>query len=182
MLKKVLAILFTAILVMGLGSPALASENADVAKGLQLIEQTNKEIDKKIEKAVAKADNLQAEYLYEQKKIKERNDEFQKDIEEATLELMAAEEKDAKKLEDKIKKLNEKLYEQSKIYEEKTQKYTKELEKVISNVYNETLEMSAETIKKAEQYGVIAECEWKLVRFADKWVWIDPVRVVKLKN
>lgn len=233
MLKKVLAILFTAILVMGLGSPAFAAEDADIAKGLQLIEKTNKEIDKKIEKAVAKADQLQAEYLYDvrkieegdkvvklkaekekteaeldenkqdagkvkklneklaeiekklaeqQGKIQEKMNEIQRDIEEATLELMDAEGKDAKKLEEKIKKLNEKLNKRSEMYAEKTQRYTEKLEAIIKDVYDETLQMSAETIEKAEKYGVIAECEWKLVRFADQWVWIDPVRVVKFSK
>ncbi|WP_246944173.1 hypothetical protein [Bacillus pinisoli] len=63
---------------------------------------------------------------------------------------------------------------------EVTLKFTEELDKVITDVYNETIKMSNEVIKKAAEKGVIAECSWKLVRFADRWVWIDPVRVIKI--
>ncbi|WP_059171714.1 hypothetical protein [Bacillus sp. FJAT-27445] len=140
MLKKVLSIFFTAVLVLGLGSPAFANEGKDVAKALSLIEKTNMEISEKVEKAVEKADKLQAEHLQEIKKI-EGNTAMQ-----------------------------EKL----------TKKYNEKLDKIIADVYEETLKMSQKAITKAAEYGVIAECSWVLVRFADREVWIDPVRVVKI--
>ncbi|SFB02454.1 MULTISPECIES: hypothetical protein [unclassified Bacillus (in: firmicutes)] len=231
-MKKLLSLLFSATLVLGLTSPAFAAtEDDDVAKVLELIEKTNREIDKKIEKAVEEADMLQTNYLNEVRKIEEgdkfiklkderekvltelngaKNDhnkeeklreqllkldakleeervkieseilEVQQEIEEVTAELILAEGKDTKKLEEKISRLTEKLNKRSEKYQEKTQKYTTALGKIITNIYNETLEMSAKTIEKAAEKGVIAECSWKLVRFADRWVWIDPVRVVKL--
>ncbi|WP_053368505.1 hypothetical protein [Bacillus sp. FJAT-27245] len=141
MLKKVLSILFTAILVLGLGSPAFANEDKDVAKALSLIEKTNQEISEKVDKAVIKADKLQAEYLEEMRKIGESNNE-----------------------------LREKL----------ANKYNEQLDKIIADVYEETLKMSGKTIAKAAEYGVIAECDWVEVRFADRYVLIDPLRIVKL--
>lgn len=229
-MKKILSILFTAALFLGMGSPALASSNEDKQKALEVIEKTNREIDKKIEKAVKKADELQAEFLLDiqkieegdkvvklkeekdkalkelekasneekkEKKLEEKiakleaqileqqtkiNDkiaEIELEIEEITLQLTSRE-KDTKKLDDKINKLKDKLDKRQEKLLEKTERYTKELQKVIDNVYNETFEMSAEAIKKAAEKGIIAECSWTLVRFADQWVWIDPVRVVKM--
>lgn len=143
MLKKVLSILFMAVLVMGLGSPAFANEDKDVAKALSLIEKTNKEISEKVDKAVVKADQLQSEYKEEVGKLPEGSTEM---------------------------------------YNKLTQKYNEKLDKIISDVYEETLKMSQKTITKAAEYGVEAECSWVEVRFADRKVWIDPVRVVGLKK
>lgn len=229
-MKKIVSILFSAALFLGVVSPALAAKDEDVQKALEMIEKTNKEIDKKIEKAVKKADELQVEYLTEvrkieegdkvfklkeekekalkelekatkeekkekkleekiakieaqiaeqQAKIEEKINEIQLDIEELTAQI-ASGDKNAEKLNKKLSKLEEKLDKRQEKLLEKTERYTKELQKVIDNVYNETLEMSAEVIKKAADKGVIAECSWTLVRFADQWVWIDPVRVVKM--
>ncbi|MGU3472327.1 hypothetical protein ACLBWT_14420 [Paenibacillus sp. D51F] len=228
-MKKVLSILFSAALFLGVGSQAFAAEKVDVQQAMKLIEKTNKEIDEKINSSVKKADKLQADYLLEVRKIEEgdqvvklkkdkekvltdlaaaQNDvkkqeelnkklakitaeleneqtkidneitDINQDIMDATFQLVTAEDKDSKKIEEKISKLNKKLNERSEKYQEKTQKFTSELEKIITEVYDETLKMSAETIKKAAELGVQAECSWKLVRFADKWVWIDPIRVV----
>ncbi|WP_409272690.1 hypothetical protein V1499_22330 [Neobacillus sp. SCS-31] len=141
MLQKVLSIFFTAVLILGLGSPAFANEEKDVAKAVSLIEKTNIEIYEKVEKAVEKADKLQAQYLVDIGKLQEGNTET---------------------------------------HEKLTQKYNEKLDKIISDIYKETLKMSDKTIAKAAEYGVIAECSWVLVRFADREVWIDPVRVVKI--
>ncbi|TFE00178.1 hypothetical protein [Jeotgalibacillus sp. R-1-5s-1] len=66
----------------------------------------------------------------------------------------------------------------SKEYADLTEKYNKKLDKVVDKVYNKTLEMTAAAIEKAAELGVVAECEWILVRFGDRDVWIDPIRVV----
>jgi Skp family chaperone for outer membrane proteins len=153
-MKKIFAILLSLTLLLGISSPAFAAEHDDVEKALQLIEKTNREIDEKIAKAVAEADKLYAEYLNDIKKLKEGD----RVVSELT----------------KVK--NDK---QEK-YDELTQNFNEKLDKIIENVYNETLAMSAKTIEKAAQSGVIAECSWTLVRFANRWVWIDPVRVVKV--
>ena len=70
-MKKVLSIVFSATLFLGVGSPAFAAEKDNVGKVLELIEKTNQEIDKKIEKAVEKADDLQSDYLEDVRKIEE---------------------------------------------------------------------------------------------------------------
>lgn len=62
--------------------------------------------------------------------------------------------------------------------QELTNQYAKDLDKIISKVYKETLTLSQKTIKKAEKLGVIAECSWVLVPFADRMEWIDPIRIV----
>lgn len=229
-MKKLLSILFSTTLILTLGSPAFADEDKNVAKALDLIEKTNRDIDQKIEKAVEKADSLQTDYIADIRKIEEgdkliklknerekalsdleavKNDrskeeklqekvfmlnakineeqlrvdsklyEIHQDIDEATAQLVPANDKDAIKLEEKISKLTNKLDERSEKYQEKTERFTSDLQKVIKDVYNETLQLSANTIKKAAENGVIAECSWKLVRFADKWVYIDPIRIVK---
>ncbi|MCM3764194.1 hypothetical protein [Neobacillus niacini] len=227
-MKKVLAILFSAAVFLGIASPAFAAED-DYQKGIELIEKTNKEIDKKIEEAVGKADRLQADYLLDIRKIEEgdkivklkgekekalsdlevaKNDikkqnelhkklaeinakldeqqakinskitEINQEIDKITGQLLSGDGKDVQKLEEKINKLNQNLDEKSAKSEEKTKRFTKELDKVITGVFEETLIMSNETIKKAAKKGVQAECSWQLVRFADKWVWIDPIRIV----
>lgn len=229
MMKKVLSLLFSAAVLLGLGTPAFAAEEEDVQKALEIIRKTNKEIDEEIEKAVKKADALQVAYLLDIRKIEEgdkvvklseekekilidleysKNDikkqtdlnnklvqvreelrseqlkvngkvtEINQEITEVTEQLVVLEDGDTRKLEEKINKLNEKLNAKSEKSQEKTQRFTKDLEKVITDIYSETLEMSANAIEKAAKKGVKAECSWKLVRFADKWVWIDPIRVV----
>lgn len=227
-MKKVLSILFSAAVFLGIASPAFAAGD-DYQKGIEIIEKANKEIDKKIEEAVTKADKLQADYLLdirkieegdqivklknenekalsdleaaknnvkkqeelnkklaeintkleeEQAKINSKITELNEEINKATGQLFSGDGKDVQKLEEKIDKLNQKLNEKSAKYDEKTKRFTKDLDKAISDVYEETLKMSNDTIKKAAKKGVQAECSWKLVRFADKWVWIDPIRIV----
>lgn len=228
-MKKALSILFSAAIFLGVASPAFAAEENDAQKAIQLIENTNLEIDKKIEDAVNKADKLQADYLLDIRKIEEgdqvvklkgdrekvisdlaaaKNDvkkqeelsnklaeinaklieqqakidskmlDVKQDIDEAIPQLVSDKDKDTKMIEEKIDKLKNKLNEKSDKAQEKTDRFSKDLEKVISDIYEETLKMSAETIKKAAEKGVQAECSWKLVHFAGKWVWIDPIKIV----
>ncbi|MGD6830964.1 hypothetical protein ACQCT5_02285 [Sutcliffiella halmapala] len=151
-MKKIMALIFTAILMLGISSPVIASEVKDIAKALEMIEQTNLEIEKKIEKGVTKADKLHAAYLMDLQRLEE--DE----------------------------KLENDLAKRTELKEKIEAKYEKKLDKIIAKVYDETLEMSALTIQKAADLGVEAECSWVLVRFADRYVWIDPVRVVGLKK
>ncbi len=227
--KKWISILLMLILLGGFASPSFAASDKEVAEALKMIEKTNNEIDKKIEKAVEKADQLQEDYLIdlrkiaesgkifdlkkekttvlselkelkqndknalkleeklvkldnqiaeEQIKISKEMDEMELEISILTDKMIIAEDKDAKKLAKKLVKLMDELNTKSIQYEEKTVKYTTELAEIIQDIYDETLKMSNETIQKAAEKGVEAECSWKLVRFADQWVWIDPIRVV----
>lgn len=231
MRRLLVLLLVSSVLLLGFGTSVSAASDTEKVKALELIEKTNREIDKEIEKAMEKADKLQAGYIQDVKvieegkevvklqdekkkltaelyihkhdekkiakleeeiikveeklakekaKIEKKISEIQATIQEVTISLTLAEDKDSKKLNDKLEKLTKKLNERIEKSEEKTEKYTNDLESVITEVYNKTLEMSAVTIAKVAEVGIIAECSWKLVRFADRWVWIDPVRVVKL--
>ncbi|WP_227394933.1 hypothetical protein [Jeotgalibacillus aurantiacus] len=66
----------------------------------------------------------------------------------------------------------------SEEYIKLTEKYNKQLDQIVDKVYNKTFDMTADAIEKAAELGVEAECEWILVRFGDRDVWIDPIRVV----
>ncbi|KAA0955175.1 hypothetical protein FQ085_15995 [Planococcus sp. ANT_H30] len=229
MMKKFVSMSLMLVLLTGVASPAFATSDKDYEEAIRMIEKTNLEIDKKIEKAVTEADELQAEYLldireieeggkifdiqkeknkilsemeeskndvnkqqkYEEKllkleaklgeeqaKIEKEMKEISAEIEELTKIMILTEEKDSSKLNKQVNKLNEKLNKKSIKHAEITAEYTEDLNEVITKIYDVTLKMSAETIAKAASKGVEAECSWKLVRFADQWVWIDPIRVV----
>ncbi|MBN8210175.1 hypothetical protein JI666_15595 [Bacillus sp. NTK071] len=229
-MKKLLSTLFALILSFSFGTGAFASgHSSNHQKVLEDIEETNLDINKKIEKAVEDADQLQAEYLQDVREVEEGKDivklkdekekvleevkqagrderkreraieklekldakmsekaskleekmvSIQGELDELTMQLTSPEGKDKKKLDKKVAKLKEKMSESSIELEEITNKYTEDLNKLITKVYDETLEMSTKTIEKASEEGVQAECSWTLVRFADRWVWIDPVKVV----
>ncbi|OZM56656.1 hypothetical protein CIB95_10550 [Lottiidibacillus patelloidae] len=135
-MKKILVVMFSVLLMFTASNTAFAGEVSNYQLALQLIDQTNQDIDNKINKGVEKADKLQQEYL------------------------------------EAIKTANE-----SEI-EELTAKYENELTKIIEGVFYETLKMSTKTIGEAYDLGVLAECSWKLVRFADREVLIDPITVI----
>ena len=59
-----------------------------------------------------------------------------------------------------------------------TNTYNEQLDKIIAEVYDVTLQTSNDAIAEAAEYGIEAECSWVLVEFADRSVWIDPIRVV----
>lgn len=228
-MNKFLASMLTVTLFLGLGTTALAAEDNNYEKGIQIIEKANLEIDEKIGKAVQEADRLQAGYLAEIRKIEEGKEtvklqeelektnselakarkegkdiekytekilqielalafhekrindkiaQLEEDIAEFKLSLETADGKDVKKLEGKVEKLNKQLAAKTEKAEEKTERYIEELDKIIEKVFNETLQMSEEAIKKAAKEGVIAECSWKLVQFGHKLVWIDPIRII----
>ena len=59
-----------------------------------------------------------------------------------------------------------------------TNTYNEQLDKIIKEVYDVTLQTSNDAIAEAAEYGIEAECSWVLVEFADRSVWIDPIKVV----
>ena len=59
-----------------------------------------------------------------------------------------------------------------------TNTYNEQLDKIIAEVYDVTLQTSNDAIAEAAEYGIEAECSWVLVEFADRSVWIDPIRVI----
>lgn len=60
---------------------------------------------------------------------------------------------------------------------EREAEYRKVLNEIITNLYNETLKISNDTINLVAKLGVKAECTWVLVQLADQSVWIDPIAV-----
>ncbi|MFC6040555.1 hypothetical protein ACFPYN_14100 [Paenisporosarcina macmurdoensis] len=150
-MKKIFTILLTVSLFLGLSTSVFASSNEDYTKGIQLIELANLSIDEMIAQGVAEADELQGNFLIELGKV------------EAMLE-SATDDKQVAKLNEEKGKLNT--------------KYNEKLDEIIERVYEETLQLSNETLAKAAEYGVMAECSWVLVEFADRSVLIDPLRIV----
>ncbi|WP_335869498.1 hypothetical protein [Bacillus sp. 2205SS5-2] len=132
----------------------------------------------KVDKLHKKLAEIESDIEKEQERTSEKVKKIQKELSDLTVELAAENEKDYEKTTKKIDNLKDKLKKVSSYHEEITNKYTEDLEKIISKVYDETLEMSLETIEEAAEAGVIAECSWTLVRFADRWVWIDPIKIV----
>ena len=59
-----------------------------------------------------------------------------------------------------------------------TNTYNDQLDKIIQEVYDVTLQTSNDAIAEAAEYGIAAVCSWVLVEFADRSVWIDPIKIV----
>ena len=59
-----------------------------------------------------------------------------------------------------------------------TNTYNEQLDNIITEVYDLTLQTSNDAIAEAAKYGIEAECSWVLVEFADRSVWIDPIKIV----
>ncbi|MCA0984226.1 hypothetical protein LCL89_09235 [Halobacillus yeomjeoni] len=228
-MKKLMVIMLLVGVVFGSATPVIADIDEDRVKALKDIEETNMEINEKIQKAVDKSNGMKAEYLQKVREIREENEIYQlrdalketakkiekgtnkheqmdrliekeqrlrskleekmdelsydflnmeKIMDEVTSELLVADEEERKNLHDRVNTLYDSLNETSKMELEETLEYTEDLEKVIQDVYDETLKMSNETIKKAAEKGVYAEQSWRWVQFGDRMVWIDPVRVI----
>jgi hypothetical protein len=81
-MKKLLSILFSVSLVLGLGTATLADGPVDKEKqkAYKLIEKTNKEITNKIDKAVKEADKLQAKYFKDVQKLKKKEGAAEGDL------------------------------------------------------------------------------------------------------
>ncbi|WP_433944619.1 hypothetical protein [Paenibacillus sp. SN-8-1] len=103
---------------------------------------------------------------------------IKQDIDQVTTQLINPDIKDAGIAAARIKQLGDKLNQRSGDYEELTNKYTDDLNKIITDVYDTTYELATNAINKAAEQGIVVERYWKLVRFADREVWIDPVWVV----
>ncbi|NMH69379.1 hypothetical protein HF072_11390 [Bacillus sp. RO3] len=185
-MKKIVSLIVMMMVYFSFGTSVVgASDDGDYQEVLEEIEKTNQEIDKKVKEAVEKADELNRKFLAVVRGLEEGKEiqNLKKDKEEAEKELkLSSDEKKVSKLKDKVSqldaKITKKLKERSDKLEKITAEYNEELDDIIHKVYEETLEMSQEMIEEAKEEGVMAECSWKHVRFADRWVWIDPIRVV----
>jgi malonyl CoA-acyl carrier protein transacylase len=163
----------------GLSTNAHAASEADIEKALEIIDAANAEMDHIIETGVQDADNLWAIYLEELEGMKNELANLDQQIAEVELSLTNSTEATQQE------ELNELLavlqLEKASLVErmdERTARFDQEVDEIISYVFDITLQMTQDTIDEVAEYGVIAECYWKYVRFADRWAWIDPVRVV----
>ncbi|KZZ84111.1 MULTISPECIES: hypothetical protein [Bacillaceae] len=94
------------------------------------------------------------------------------------LSLLAPEEgKEKKKLDEKMAKLKERLDKKAEKYNDRTEKFTRDLDKLITDLYDTTLKMSNDMIQKAAEKGIQAEASWTLVELGGRLVWIDPIKV-----
>ncbi|WP_068621175.1 hypothetical protein [Paenibacillus tuaregi] len=103
---------------------------------------------------------------------------LEQEIDQATAKLITPEDKDGSAVSQRIGALESKLNQGSDRYEELTRRYTEKLNKIITDVYDETYKLASYAIDKAAEQGIVVERYWKLVKFADREVWIDPVWVV----
>jgi DNA repair exonuclease SbcCD ATPase subunit len=156
----------------------VVSLKGEKEKTLADLAAANNDINK-INKLNEKLASINAKLEEEQTRIDSKINNLQQDIDDLTAQIVSLDDKDTAKIDEKISKLEQKLDEKTQKYQDRTAKFSKDLDKTITDVYNETLKISNDTIKKAADKGITAECSWTLVRFADKWVWIDPIRVVK---
>jgi len=229
-LKKWFFIGFFAFLLFAVGSPALAAETTEVDEALQFIEETNLEIDKKVEQAVEKADQLRSAYLQDIRTMEEESNllplieeqnRLTNEVEQlqegdlnaaaltekiAEIEITIQEEQtrinnnlaiienilevagarlsddvdNVKELEAQLRNLVGTLTGDYETYLPRTLQYHQDLDTLITDIFNETLNLSAIAIEEAAKVGIVAECSWDYIQFADRWVWIDPVRVVKM--
>jgi len=132
----------------------------------------------------AKKNKLAADVAEAQQKLAQENAdvsaevaEINGEVDELLASLITADDKDHSKVQKKIDKLNAKISGQAAELAERTEKYTRELNELITKLYDETLEISNKAIQKAAELGVHVENFWKLVKLGDQWVWIDPLVV-----
>ncbi|WP_404448544.1 hypothetical protein LG307_04530 [Sutcliffiella horikoshii] len=164
---------------LGLSSNAQAASDADIEKALEIIDAANIEMDQIIETGVQDADALWAVYLEELDVMKNELENLDQEIASVETDLTNATE--ASQQEELNAALSALLLEKGQLEErmnQRTAQFDQEVDAIITYVFDITLQMTQDTIDEVAEYGVVAECFWKYVRFADRWAWIDPVRLV----
>jgi hypothetical protein len=82
-MKKILSILFSASLILGIGTNTFAGEkivDKEKQKAIQLVNKTNDKIRKEIEKGVRKAEKLQADYYTNVDNLRYKDEAFESKI------------------------------------------------------------------------------------------------------
>lgn len=125
-----------------------------------------------------KAAQLDAKIQVETRQVDKEIQEIKQEIDQITAQLITPDDKGVNAVSERIGELERKLNQKPDKYEELTRKYTENLNKIITDVYNDTYKLASYAIDKAAEQGIIVERYWKLVKFADREVWIDPVWVV----
>ncbi|WP_347548268.1 hypothetical protein ABFG93_11995 [Pseudalkalibacillus hwajinpoensis] len=158
-MKKVIIALFSVVamfMFMGTGTFAAENNNEEI---LHKIEETNVKIEEEILAAQVKGDELVAKLSLETTKL------------EANLEAAHRNGKSGEelaKLEKEVKTKKAAL----------TAKYNEELDKLIGDLIGKTNKITADMIKEAAKEGIQAECSWVYVQIADRWVWVDPIKII----
>lgn len=151
MLKKsLIAVLFSFIMVLGMGMNVFAESNnealkyevtnemtPEIAKAITEVNKTNDKIYDEINKAVEKSEKMYAKY-----------------------------QKDKSKYKDAAK--------QAKL----TKEYEKKSAKLINDLKEKTEKMTLKGIGKAEKSGLIVAIEFVPIEFADRTELIDPIVVI----
>lgn len=181
-MKKMFGCLLAIILfTVFTASPAVFAGNIDPSDAesvMALIEKTNGEIDDLIEQAAAEADKLEKKYTEDTNKTQKEAESLELEIEVLNSELSDADLKEYEKIANKIEKLTDKRSKESEKLARIQDKFDRELDELIESLLTITNEMSAETIAKAAEKGVIVECTWVLVELGGRMVWVDPLKVV----
>ncbi|CAG9622515.1 hypothetical protein [Sutcliffiella rhizosphaerae] len=181
-MKKLGFLTFFALLFFGvtLGfSPTAHASEGTIQEALELIEQTNIEIDEIIDAGVEEADALWADYLAEKAELKDALEVLlQETARIKTAIVNAGDAVEHAELSAQLIDVQAEIALLEENIAQRTAKFDQEVDAIITYVFDVTFEMSANTIARVAEMGVIAECSWKYVRFADRWAWIDPVRVV----
>ncbi|TYS67498.1 hypothetical protein FZC76_13005 [Sutcliffiella horikoshii] len=166
---------------LGLSSNAQAASDADVEKALEIIEAANIEMDLIIETGVQDADALWAVYLEELAVLEGELTELNTELEELETALVnSTDSVQQAELGEALAALQAEKGLLEEHIAQRTTQFDQEVDAIISYVFDITLQMTQDTIDEVAEYGVVAECFWKYVRFADRWAWIDPVRVVEV--
>jgi hypothetical protein len=82
-MKKILSIIFSALLILGIGTNTFAGEKIDDKerqKAIQLVNKSNDKIRKEIEKGVIKAEKLQADYNANVDNLRNKDEAFESKI------------------------------------------------------------------------------------------------------
>jgi len=141
---------------------------------------------KQVQDDELKVEALKAELVEVEKKIQEEKEEINRNlaiIEEilvVTGAKLSDEVDNVEELDKQLAALVSELGENYDIHLPRTKQYQQDLDTLITDIFNETLYLSKTAIDAAAEVGIVAECSWVYVQFADRWAWIDPVRVVKM--
>lgn len=148
--KSLIAVLFSFIMAIVLGTSAFAVDNGEVLKADVATEMTPE-----IASALSE--------------VNKTNDKIYAEIGKAVIE---SEKMYNKYLEQKAKHANPEK--QAKL----TADYKKKSDKLIANLKIKTEKMTLKGIEKAEKAGLEVAIEWVPIKFADRTELIDPIVVV----
>lgn len=158
-MKKFIVALFSVVaLFMFMGTGAFAAEN-DHAEILQKIDETNVKIEAEIQTAQSKGNQLLSTLSLETAKL---------DAKLENARLNGASEAEIANIEKEVKKQKAVLVD----------KYNQKLDTLIDDLINKTNKMTADMIDEAAEAGIQAECSWVYVQIGDRWVWVDPIKII----